>query len=205
MIKTCCWCKRECLASCAIEEGHLCCRCYIRAFRFIECEWCKNIKVSFSRWKKQGKICWCCCKRWDFDFGKCDKCCKYGRVAIPKRRKRNFSVCRDCAPCIVSENLFLDLYAKQVSVAKAPSLLDGEDISIEYLLEALGPKGSRNRTLMEMRFGLGEYVNPATLESVGRFAGISREDVRQIQIRSLEKMRQRLSAMKWNGVRAPSS
>jgi len=56
------------------------------------------------------------------------------------------------------------------------------------LCEALGVLREKERTVIEHRFGLaGE--EPKTLEKLGKMMNVSRERVRQVQIRALEKLR----------------
>ena len=57
---------------------------------------------------------------------------------------------------------------------------------IESCLETLTPREQR---VIKMRFGLGEYKNPMTLEEVARTQGVKRECIRQIEARALRKLR----------------
>ena len=58
--------------------------------------------------------------------------------------------------------------------------------SIEHVLDRLGP---REREIVMRRFGLGDMPGPQTLEEVGRHFGVTKERIRQIEIRALNKLR----------------
>ena len=58
--------------------------------------------------------------------------------------------------------------------------------SIEQVLHKLSP---REREVIERRFGLGDSLGPQTLAQVGRKFGVTKERVRQIEARALEKLR----------------
>jgi len=60
----------------------------------------------------------------------------------------------------------------------------------EVLTQVLRSLNSREKTVLQLRYGLtGE--GPLTLEETGKVLGITRERVRQIQKRALEKLRQK--------------
>jgi RNA polymerase primary sigma factor len=58
----------------------------------------------------------------------------------------------------------------------------------EAIHDVLGQLDERERQVVVMRFGLGD-AKPATLEEVGRAFGITRERVRQIEIKTIAKLR----------------
>lgn len=58
--------------------------------------------------------------------------------------------------------------------------------AIEYVLQYLKP---RSRQVIEMRFGLGSYNNPHSLQEVGEAMGITPERVRQIENSALTRLR----------------
>lgn len=55
--------------------------------------------------------------------------------------------------------------------------------------ELLGELDGREQKVISCRFGLGESVEPETLEEVGTRLGVTKERVRQIEVRTLEKLR----------------
>jgi RNA polymerase primary sigma factor len=67
------------------------------------------------------------------------------------------------------------------------------DVATRHLLtgevqEVLGELNERERMIVAMRFGLGG-VKPLTLEEVGKAFGVTRERVRQIEAKTLAKLR----------------
>jgi RNA polymerase primary sigma factor len=88
--------------------------------------------------------------------------------------------------------------------------LDGEDVSLgdmvtdrnaedpmeaaalamlrEGINRALSPLTSKDREVLRMRFGLDDGC-PRTLKDVGRHFGVSRERVRQIEVRAMDRLR----------------
>lgn len=79
-------------------------------------------------------------------------------------------------------------------------LLETEDISPEEVLmrealhrdlqQLLADLTSRERDVIRMRFGLGEDGHPYSLAEIGRALDLSRERVRQIEAKALQKLRQ---------------
>ena len=59
----------------------------------------------------------------------------------------------------------------------------------EQLLKVLDELSERERMVITMRFGL-EDGHPRTLEEVGRVLGVTRERIRQIESKTLAKLRQ---------------
>jgi RNA polymerase primary sigma factor len=57
-----------------------------------------------------------------------------------------------------------------------------------YLGELLDELGEREREVIEMRYGLNDG-NPKTLEEVGRAFNVTRERIRQIETRTLARLR----------------
>jgi RNA polymerase sigma factor (sigma-70 family) len=55
--------------------------------------------------------------------------------------------------------------------------------------ELLGELDGREQKVISCRFGLGDGVEPETLEEVGTRLGVTKERVRQIEVRTLEKLR----------------
>ena len=68
----------------------------------------------------------------------------------------------------------------------------------EELQEVLGALSHRERRVLELRYGLtGE--EPMTLEDVGRHFGVTRERIRQIETRTLFKLKSMRSAGRFSG------
>ncbi len=53
----------------------------------------------------------------------------------------------------------------------------------------MGELDDRERAIIQRRFGLGEHSSPQTLRQVGREIGVTKERVRQIETRAIEKLR----------------
>jgi RNA polymerase primary sigma factor len=58
----------------------------------------------------------------------------------------------------------------------------------EIVTEALGELTPREQRILRMRFGIGEESDH-TLEEVGKVFGVTRERIRQIEAKALEKLR----------------
>ncbi len=79
-------------------------------------------------------------------------------------------------------------------------LLETDDVSPEEtlmrealrrdLLQLLADLTSRERDVIQMRFGLGSDGHPYSLAEIGRALDLSRERVRQIEAKALQKLRQ---------------
>jgi RNA polymerase primary sigma factor len=72
--------------------------------------------------------------------------------------------------------------------ATAPFELIASKLNIENLRFVLDRLTDRERTIIEMRYGLGDS-EPATLDEVGRHFNVTRERIRQIEAKALAKMR----------------
>ncbi|HLF43955.1 MAG TPA: sigma-70 family RNA polymerase sigma factor [Acidimicrobiia bacterium] len=72
--------------------------------------------------------------------------------------------------------------------AAAPFELIASKLNIENLRFVLDRLTERERTIIEMRYGLGDR-EPATLDEVGRHFNVTRERIRQIEAKALAKMR----------------
>ena len=59
----------------------------------------------------------------------------------------------------------------------------------EAVLEALDDLGEREKQVVQMRFGLNKHRRAHTLEEVGREFGVTRERIRQIEAKTLAKLR----------------
>jgi RNA polymerase primary sigma factor len=58
----------------------------------------------------------------------------------------------------------------------------------ELVKAALSPLTERERMILRLRFGIGTGIEH-TLEEIGRFVGLTRERIRQIETSALEKLR----------------
>ena len=71
----------------------------------------------------------------------------------------------------------------------------GTDVILEKsilkskILEALSKLGTREQQVIKMRFGIG-YEEGFTLDEIGEYFGLTRESIRQIERRSMKKIRQ---------------
>ena len=57
------------------------------------------------------------------------------------------------------------------------------------IMEILEELNGRERKVISCRYGLGKGTEPETLEQVGNRLGVTKERVRQIEVRTLEKLR----------------
>jgi DNA-directed RNA polymerase sigma subunit (sigma70/sigma32) len=60
---------------------------------------------------------------------------------------------------------------------------------ISAIKEAFIKLSDRQKEVLELRFGLGNEMNPIALEAIGNKWGITRERVRQLQERALKRLR----------------
>ena len=80
----------------------------------------------------------------------------------------------------------------------APSAQAGRTLLKERLKEILVDLSPREQRILAMRFGLGDGITH-TLEEVGQEFGVTRERIRQIEAKSLEKIRQHGKLKKLKG------
>ncbi|MFA5210938.1 MAG: sigma-70 family RNA polymerase sigma factor [Patescibacteria group bacterium] len=69
----------------------------------------------------------------------------------------------------------------------SPSQAAGAELLKGYIQEAVTDLSPRERKILEMRFGLADGVTH-TLEEVGKEFGVTRERIRQIEAKAIEKM-----------------
>ncbi len=69
----------------------------------------------------------------------------------------------------------------------SPSHSAGVELLKDYIQEAIGDLSAREQKILEMRFGLTDGVTH-TLEEVGKEFDVTRERIRQIEAKALEKM-----------------
>mgnify|MGYP001607952914 CR=1 FL=1 len=70
----------------------------------------------------------------------------------------------------------------------SPSQAAGVELLKGYILDAISGLAPRERKILEMRFGLVDGVTH-TLEEVGKEFGVTRERIRQIEAKALEKIK----------------
>jgi len=127
-----------------------------------------------------------------FDYGRGFKFSTYASWAVIKNYARS----------IPEENYRLDRFMtgkEELLEASKDLRIDGDEgireldssvkESIEEVLEQLTP---REREVIERRFGLGGGPGPQTLAQVGRRFGVTKERVRQIEGKALDKLRHML-------------
>jgi RNA polymerase primary sigma factor len=82
--------------------------------------------------------------------------------------------------------------------ATSPGIAADQHLLRERIAEVLRSLTPREREVIEMRFGLRDG-QPRTLDEVARTYGITRERIRQIEARSLVKLRQPLRSLRLSG------
>lgn len=80
----------------------------------------------------------------------------------------------------------------------SPSLMAGREILKDQLKEILIDLAAREQKILRMRFGLEDGVTH-TLEEVGKEFGVTRERIRQIEAKALEKIREHRELKKLKG------
>lgn len=95
------------------------------------------------------------------------------------------------------ENSVLAEFIKDDKVI-SPSLTAARSFLQERLKEILIDLAPREQKILKMRFGLGDGVTH-TLEEVGQEFGVTRERIRQIQAKALEKIRKNKKLKKLEG------
>ncbi|MBI2063979.1 MAG: sigma-70 family RNA polymerase sigma factor [Candidatus Yanofskybacteria bacterium] len=93
-------------------------------------------------------------------------------------------------------SLLADFIADEESVT--PETMAGRRILRDHLQEIISELSQREQKILEMRFGLKDGVTH-TLEEVGKVFGVTRERIRQIEAKALEKIRQHHSVGKLKG------
>ncbi len=84
-------------------------------------------------------------------------------------------------------SLLSDFIADEESVT--PETMAGRRILRDHLQEIINDLMQREQKILEMRFGLKDGVTH-TLEEVGKVFGVTRERIRQIEAKALDKIRQ---------------
>ena len=94
------------------------------------------------------------------------------------------------------ESVLADFIPDEESIA--PSVSAGRRILKDHLMEIINDLTPREQKILEMRFGLNDGVMH-TLEEVGKVFNVTRERIRQIEAKALEKIRQHHKADKLKG------
>jgi len=94
------------------------------------------------------------------------------------------------------ESILLDFVKDEKT--PLPSIEAARNLLKERLKEVLSELTPRERKILAMRFGLEDGVSH-TLEEVGKEFGVTRERIRQIELRALEKIRQHDKIRKLKG------
>ena len=77
---------------------------------------------------------------------------------------------------------------EDTSTVSPSELLENRD-RYELVMERMSHLNENERTIMELRFGLDDQ-EPQTLDTIGQSFGVTRERIRQIEVRALDKLRQ---------------
>ena len=93
-------------------------------------------------------------------------------------------------------SLLADFIADEDSAT--PETIAGRRILRDHLQEIISELSMREQKILEMRFGLKDGVTH-TLEEVGKVFGVTRERIRQIEAKALEKIRQHHKIEKLKG------
>lgn len=95
-----------------------------------------------------------------------------------------------------SDSVLADFVADEDTVS--PETIAGRRILRDHLKEIISDLAPREQKILEMRFGLADGVTH-TLEEVGKVFGVTRERIRQIEAKALEKIRQHHKVEKLKG------
>jgi RNA polymerase primary sigma factor len=94
------------------------------------------------------------------------------------------------------DSMLADFIPDEDSIA--PSVSAARRILKDHLMEIIRDLTPREQKILEMRFGLGDGVMH-TLEEVGKVFAVTRERIRQIEAKALEKIRQHHKADRLKG------
>jgi len=93
-------------------------------------------------------------------------------------------------------SILADFVADEDSIS--PDTMAGRRILKDHLTEIISELSPREQKILEMRFGLKDGVTH-TLEEVGKVFGVTRERIRQIEAKALDKIRQHHKIEKLKG------
>lgn len=96
-----------------------------------------------------------------------------------------------------SDDLTLSDFIKDEQ-SLSPDQLANQALLKDQIREIMADLTERERKILSMRFGLEDNI-PHTLEEVGKVFGVTRERIRQIEAKALEKIRQHHKAIKLEG------
>ncbi len=60
--------------------------------------------------------------------------------------------------------------------------------AVANLTKCIGRLSDRDQSIVQARFGLGQWQQPCTLQSIADRLGVSRERVRQLEARALSRL-----------------
>jgi len=98
----------------------------------------------------------------------------------------NEKVVRLNSPVWQGEKMTLVDFVSDANAVPPDSLIAASSLP-KNINDALSLLNSREREVIKMRFGIG-YENPCTLDEVGRHLDLTRERIRQIEKRALERL-----------------
>jgi RNA polymerase sigma factor (sigma-70 family) len=123
-----------------------------------------------------------------FDYSRGNKFSTYASWAIMKNFARSVPaehtrLDRFRTGC---DEIFFDAHDRRGSAFEEELVNSAQRKAISEILRELD---GRERKVISCRFGLGRGNEPETLEEVGTRLGVTKERVRQIEVRTLEKLR----------------
>lgn len=83
-------------------------------------------------------------------------------------------------------------HLKRVFASELEPFDDAAEAALEEIVQVLSELTDQAIMVISMRWGIGEYDHPHTLEDVAKDANCTRERVRQIEQKCLAKVRQRI-------------
>jgi RNA polymerase sigma factor (sigma-70 family) len=123
-----------------------------------------------------------------FDYSRGNKFSRYASWAIMKNFARSIPDEKNCRECFVTgnEELFDVAEDKRTQEGEVLAAAEQASVKVNRLLEYLEP---REREIIRMRAGLDDGADGMTLEKIGEKLGITKERVRQLNVRAMKKLR----------------